>query len=92
VTDSQFVKVFVPSVGHHPFVEGLGHSTTTSQMQTIISAEKQVMEPIVLPNLERLGVVNDFLLLFSFLHCNCFDGARKVKVLCIAISKMVVSP
>ena len=56
-------------------------------MQTLIPAEKRVMEPIVLPNLEVLGIVNHFLILFGFSHCNHFDGARKMKVLCIDTSK-----
>jgi len=87
VTDSQFLEIFVPKVGQHPHVEGHGHCTTISQMHTLIPAEKQVMEPIVLPNLEALGIVNHFLILFGFSCCDQFNGTRKMKMLCIATSK-----
>jgi hypothetical protein len=32
-------------------------------MQTLITTKQQVMGPIVLPNLELLGIVNHFLIL-----------------------------
>ena len=45
------------------------------------------MEPVFLPNLEVLGIVNRFLILLCFSHCDHCDGARKMKVFCIVTSK-----
>jgi hypothetical protein len=73
-------------------VGGHIHYINISQTQTLIPAEKQAMEPMVLPNLELLGIVNQFLILLGFPHCNRFNGARKMKMLCITSSKKVVSP